>query len=208
MKQAFFFFLQMTPPADLVHLTYTVIFAVNIFQVVTLLTLAEVAAEGVHTLSVVRTEVLSSYTFINIWGQTTLKDILLHLNSKDDVQSLCNGRQQVNINKYNFSHWFLMHHPLNEDLFPAERCHTFQCWHWVGVCHIECWLKDCAASRAEPKRAYAAKASPDGSVSHSQPIIAPKNTPPLPQPMWWKTLLKSLQETRGKDDLESRRMKS
>lgn len=56
----------MTPPADLDHLTYTVIFAVNIFQVVTLLTLAEVAAEGVHTLSVVRTEVLSSYTFINI----------------------------------------------------------------------------------------------------------------------------------------------
>lgn len=89
----------MTPPADLVHLTYTVIFAVNIFQVVTLLTLAEVAAKGVHTLSVVWTEVLSSYTFINIWGQTTLKDILLHLNSKDDVQSLCNGRQQVNINK-------------------------------------------------------------------------------------------------------------
>lgn len=92
----------MTPPADLDHLTYTVIFAVNIFQVVTLLTLAEVAAEGVHTLSVVRTEVLSSYTFINIWGQTILKDILLHLNSKADVQSLCKGRQQVNINKYNF----------------------------------------------------------------------------------------------------------
>lgn len=60
------FYIQMTPPAVLVHLTYTVIFAVNIFQVVTLLTLAEVAAKGVHTLSVVRTEVLSSYTFINI----------------------------------------------------------------------------------------------------------------------------------------------
>lgn len=61
--------LQMTrppPPNDLVQLTYTVIFAINILQVVTLLTLAEVAAEGIDTLSVVRAEVLSSYTFINI----------------------------------------------------------------------------------------------------------------------------------------------
>lgn len=56
----------MTPPFDVVHLTYTVIFAVNILQVVTLLTLAEIAAKGVHTLSVVRAEVLSSYTFIDI----------------------------------------------------------------------------------------------------------------------------------------------
>lgn len=58
----------MTPPSpdDLVHLTYTVVFAVDVLQVVTLLTLAEVAAEGVHTLSVVRAEVLSSYTFINV----------------------------------------------------------------------------------------------------------------------------------------------
>lgn len=67
----------MTPPSpdDLVHLTYTVVFAVDVLQVVTLLTLAEVAAEGVHTLSVVRAEVLSSYTFINVWGQTTMRDL-------------------------------------------------------------------------------------------------------------------------------------
>ena len=58
---------KLLPPSDLVDLTYTVIFAVNILQVVTVLTLAEVAAKGVHTLSVVRAEVLSSYTFINIW---------------------------------------------------------------------------------------------------------------------------------------------
>lgn len=56
----------MTPPDDRVSLTYTVIFAMNIFQVETLLTLAEVAAEGVHTLSVVGAEVFSSDTFINI----------------------------------------------------------------------------------------------------------------------------------------------
>lgn len=50
----------------LVYLTYTVIFAVNVFQIVALLALAEVAAKGVHTLSVVWAEVLPSYTFINI----------------------------------------------------------------------------------------------------------------------------------------------
>lgn len=56
----------MIPRNKLVYLTYTVIFAVDIFQIVALLALAEVAAKGVHTLSVVWAEVLPSYTFINI----------------------------------------------------------------------------------------------------------------------------------------------
>lgn len=55
-----------TPVIELVYLTYTVIFAVNIFQIVAVLTLAVVAAEGVHTLSVVRAEVLPGYTFIDV----------------------------------------------------------------------------------------------------------------------------------------------
>lgn len=50
----------------LIYLTYTVIFAVNIFQIVAILALAVVAAKGVHTLPVVWAEVLPSYTFINI----------------------------------------------------------------------------------------------------------------------------------------------
>lgn len=48
------------------YLTYTVIFAVNVFQVVALLALAVVVAEGVHALSVVGAEVLPCYTFIDI----------------------------------------------------------------------------------------------------------------------------------------------
>lgn len=56
----------MFPRNKLVYLTYTVIFAVNIFQIVAILALAVVAAKGVHTLSVVWAEVLPSYTFINI----------------------------------------------------------------------------------------------------------------------------------------------
>lgn len=56
----------MTPLNDHVYLTYTVIFAVDIFQIVAFLALAVVAAKGVHTLSVVWAEVLPSYTLINI----------------------------------------------------------------------------------------------------------------------------------------------
>lgn len=56
----------MFPCSKCVYLTYTVIFAVNIFQIVAILAFAEVAAKGVHTLSVVWTEVLPRYTFINI----------------------------------------------------------------------------------------------------------------------------------------------
>lgn len=59
----------MFPRNKLVYLTYTVIFAVNVFQIVAILALAVVAAKGVHTLSVVWTEVLPSYTFINIWRE-------------------------------------------------------------------------------------------------------------------------------------------
>lgn len=51
---------------DLVDRTYTVVFAVDIFQIVAVLAFAEVAAKGVHTLSVVRAEVLASCTFIDI----------------------------------------------------------------------------------------------------------------------------------------------
>lgn len=57
---------EMTPLNNHVYLTYTVIFAVDIFQIVAFLTLAVVAAKGVHTLSVVWAEVLPSYTLINI----------------------------------------------------------------------------------------------------------------------------------------------
>lgn len=57
------------PRSKCVYLTYTVIFAVDIFQIVALLALAVVAAKGVHTLSVVRAEVFPSYTFINIWRE-------------------------------------------------------------------------------------------------------------------------------------------
>lgn len=49
-----------------VFLTYTVIFAFDIFQVRAFLALAEVAAKCVHTLSVVGAQVLASNTFINI----------------------------------------------------------------------------------------------------------------------------------------------
>lgn len=57
---------QMSPPNKRVHLTHAVIFAVNIFQIVAILTLAKVAAERVHALPVVWTEVVPSNTFINI----------------------------------------------------------------------------------------------------------------------------------------------
>lgn len=49
-----------------VYLTYTVIFAINIFQIEAILALAVVAAKGVHALSVVWTEVFPSDAFINI----------------------------------------------------------------------------------------------------------------------------------------------
>lgn len=49
-----------------IYLTYTVIFAVDVFQIIALLALAVVAAKGVHTLSVVWAEVLPSYTLVNI----------------------------------------------------------------------------------------------------------------------------------------------
>lgn len=68
--------LQMTPRNELVYLTYTVIFAINIFQIVAVLALAEVAAEGVHALPVVRAEVLPSYTFIDICKGRKSEDIL------------------------------------------------------------------------------------------------------------------------------------
>lgn len=45
---------------------YTVIFSINILQIEAHLALAIVAAEGVDTLTVVWTEVLACYTFINI----------------------------------------------------------------------------------------------------------------------------------------------
>lgn len=61
---------------ELVYLTYTVIFAINIFQIVAVLALAEVAAEGVHALPVVWAEVLPSYAFIDIWKGRKSKDIL------------------------------------------------------------------------------------------------------------------------------------
>ena len=63
----------------LVYLTYTVIFAVNVFQIVAILALAVVAAKGVHTLSVVWAEVLPSYTFINICRETKQRISYLHL---------------------------------------------------------------------------------------------------------------------------------
>lgn len=56
----------MFPFNELVYLTYTVIFAINIFQVVAILALAVVAAKSVHALSVVWAEVLPSNTFIYI----------------------------------------------------------------------------------------------------------------------------------------------
>lgn len=46
--------------------TYTVIFAVDVFQIIAILALAVIAAKGVHTLSIVWTEVLPGYAFINI----------------------------------------------------------------------------------------------------------------------------------------------
>lgn len=48
------------------QLTYTVVLALDVFEVVALLALAEVAAEGVHALPVVRAKVLPSNTFVNI----------------------------------------------------------------------------------------------------------------------------------------------
>lgn len=48
------------------QLTYAVVLALDVFEVVALLALAEVAAEGVHALPVVRAKVLPSNTFINI----------------------------------------------------------------------------------------------------------------------------------------------
>lgn len=49
-----------------VYLTYAVVFAINVLQIEAVLALAEVAAECVHTLPVVRTQVLSSYTLIDV----------------------------------------------------------------------------------------------------------------------------------------------
>ena len=54
----------------MVYLTYTIIFAINIFQIVAILALAVVAAKGVHTFSVVWAEVLPGNTFINICRET------------------------------------------------------------------------------------------------------------------------------------------
>lgn len=48
------------------QLTYAVVLALDVFQIVALLALAEVAAEGVHALPVVRAEVLPSNAFVNI----------------------------------------------------------------------------------------------------------------------------------------------
>ena len=48
------------------NLTYAVVFACHKFQVVAILALAQVAAEGVDALSVEGTQVLASDTFINI----------------------------------------------------------------------------------------------------------------------------------------------
>lgn len=46
--------------------TYAVIFSIDVFEIVTRLALAVVASEGVDTLTVVWTLVLSRYTLINI----------------------------------------------------------------------------------------------------------------------------------------------
>lgn len=51
---------------ELDQLTYAVVLALDVFQIVALLALAEVAAEGVHALPVVRAEVLPSDAFVNI----------------------------------------------------------------------------------------------------------------------------------------------
>lgn len=56
----------MFPLNKSVYLTHTVIFSVDIFQIVTILALAVVAAKGVDTLSVVRAQVLPSYALVNI----------------------------------------------------------------------------------------------------------------------------------------------
>lgn len=51
---------------ELDQLTYAVVLALDVFQIVALLALAEVAAEGVHALPVVWAEVLPSDAFVNI----------------------------------------------------------------------------------------------------------------------------------------------
>lgn len=48
------------------RLTYAVVLALDVFQIVALLALAEVAAEGVDALPVVRAKVLPSNTFIDV----------------------------------------------------------------------------------------------------------------------------------------------
>lgn len=60
----------MFPRDKLVYLTYTVIFAVDIFQVVAVLAFAVVAAEGVDALSVEWAVVLPGYAFVDIWKET------------------------------------------------------------------------------------------------------------------------------------------
>lgn len=48
------------------RLTYAVVLALDVFQIVALLALAEVAAKGVDALPVVRAEVLPGNTFVNV----------------------------------------------------------------------------------------------------------------------------------------------
>lgn len=65
-------------PLFSLYLTYTVIFAIDILEVVAVLAFAEVAAKRVHALSVVWAQVLSGDTLVNICTDTDT-DTVCHM---------------------------------------------------------------------------------------------------------------------------------